>query len=62
MTEPEFKGDWHMVLGLVFAASCAYNVMRFVATHSRRNALNGGVYGALTWWEITNARHHWSQT
>ena len=62
MKEEDFKGDWHMALALVFSASAAYNLMRFTSTHALRNAVNAGLYGALTWWEIHQAKRHWDET
>ena len=59
MTEDRFKGDWHPMLGLLCAATCAYNVMRFAATHTLRHAMHVAVYGGMTAWEITRARDHW---
>lgn len=62
MPRPEageaFKGGVHYLAGSLAFAMCAYNTLRYVETHTTRNAVNAGVYAALWGFEWGNMRQH----
>lgn len=62
MTEDDFKGWYHMGIGLLVGVAAAYNLMRLCSTGQRRNAINVALYAPLAAYELRQARHHWRQT
>lgn len=47
------------LLGLA-GTCCAYNVVAWCVRRDRHLAVNAGVYGVLTIWEIVKVKHHLS--
>ena len=61
MPEDDFKGWWHQAMAVSFGAMAVYNVMRFLATRRRRNAVNVALYVPLAIYESTQAHYHFRQ-
>ena len=59
VTEDDFKGGVHAAMGGLVAIMCAYNLMRWCATHSTRHAVNFALYAPLWAFEGYQTWLHW---
>ena len=60
MTENDFKGGIHAVMGGILSVMCGYNLMRWCATGRARFKLNVSVYVPLMLFEGYQTWFHWS--
>jgi hypothetical protein len=59
ITEEDYKGCIHALLGGVLSAILAYNLMKLSTTRKPRHALNVGIYGPLVFFEAYQTWWHW---
>lgn len=62
VTEEDFKGGIHAVMGAMLVVMAAYNLMRLSGpSRARRHVINVALYLPGAVYEFWNAKYHWSQ-